>query len=418
MDLVTSSKRLIDNNFHALTSKNFRYYWIGQCFSLIGTWMQSIGQSWLVLTLTDSSLRLGILAAVQFLPITLFSLFAGIIIDKFPKKNILLFTQTISMILALLLSILVFTHKVRYSYILIFALILGFTNTIDMPTRQSFVIELVGKEDLMNAVALNSVVFNLARIIGPAIGAVMLALFGAAWCFLLNGLSFIAVIYGIKKIKVNSYIRKKDSSSKALKEVKDGIVYIIKNPILFETVLLVTIMGIFAFNYNVLLPVFTKNVLYQAEKTYGILMSALGAGSLVGALIVSSRSKKGPKTFIMVISTVLVSIFLILTGLTRHYYLTALSLIVTGLFNISFSTTANSTLQINSKDEYRGRVMSVYSMVFAGTAPLGSLLTGAVSEKLGANTAFIISGTISLASVLVIAAIFRKSVLNEKTSTH
>lgn len=408
MNLVMYSKRIIHNNFHALTSKNFRHYWIGQCFSLIGTWMQSIGQSWLVLSLTHSSFLLGILGAVQFLPFTLFSLFTGTIIDKLPKKKILLFTQTVSMLLALTLSILAFTHKVRYEHVLILALILGCINTIDMPTRQAFVIELVGKEDLMNAIALNSVIFNLARIIGPTIGALLLAAFGPAWCFLLNGLSFIAVIYGLTQTKVNSYIREKKSDKNAFKEVKDGIIYIAKDKILIQTVLLITIMGIFAFNYNVLLPVFTESVLGQGEKTYGILMSALGFGSLVGALLVSSRSKRGPKIRTMFISAIVISIFLIMTGISKYYYLASLSLIITGLFNISFSTTANSTLQINSKDEYRGRVMSVYSMVFVGTAPLGSLFSGSVAEKFGVVKAFIASGSLSLILVLIVITVFRK----------
>lgn len=408
MNITAGFKRLINNNFHALTSKNYRYYWIGQCFSLIGTWMQSIGQSWLVLSITKSSLLLGILAAVQFLPVTLFSLFAGTVIDKFPKKKILLFTQTTSMILALILAFLVFTEQVRYSYILTLALILGFINTIDMPTRQAFAIELVGKEDLMNAIALNSVTFNLARIIGPSIGAVLLALFGAGWCFLFNGLSFIAVIFGILKIKVNSYIRKTNEKKNAANEIIDGIKYMGKNPKLLQTILLVTVMGIFAFNYSVLLPVFTQEVLNEQEKVYGILMSALGVGSLAGALLMSSRSKSGPNSTIMKISIVIVGVFIIFTGLSRYYLLTSLSLMITGIFNISFSTISNSALQISSRDEYRGRVMSVYTLVSVGTAPIGSLLSGFVAEKLGASAAFVFLGVFVFVLAAIIILFFRK----------
>ena len=408
MNIAVSYKRLINNNFHALTSRNYRYYWIGQCFSLIGTWMQSIGQSWLVLSLTNSSLLLGILAAVQFLPVTLFSLFAGTIIDKFPKKKILLFTQSMSMLLALILAFLVFTDNVRYGYILILALTLGFINTIDMPTRQAFSIELVGKEDLMNAIALNSVTFNLSRIIGPSIGAILLAFFGAGWCFLFNGISFIAVIYGIAKIDVNSYIRKPEAKKNAVGEVKDGITYIAKNPKLLQTILLVTVMGIFAFNYSVLLPVFTQNVLHEQEKVYGILMSALGIGSLTGALLMSSKSKFGPKISIMKASIVLVGIFLIFTGLSRHYWITAISLIITGIFNIGFSTISNSTLQISANDEYRARVTGVYTMVSVGTAPIGSLLSGFVAEKLGASAAFLFIGASALILATIIIFLFRR----------
>jgi len=192
---MNSIKRLINNNFHALTNQNYRYFWLGQCVSLIGTWMQSIGQIWLVYTLTNSPLLLGVLGAMQFLPVTILTLFSGVLIDKYPKKKILLVTQSVSMILALTLAALVFTHTVKYEYILILAVLLGITNSIDMPARQSFMIEIAGREDLMNAIALNSVTFNLAKILGPSMGAVLMVALGAGWCFLINGLSFIAVIY-------------------------------------------------------------------------------------------------------------------------------------------------------------------------------------------------------------------------------
>ena len=295
MNIYINSKNMLRNNFHALTHKNFRYYWLGQCVSLIGTWVQNTGQSWLVLTLTGSPFLLGLLGTIQFLPITIFSLFAGIFIDKYPKKNILIMTQTISMILAFILAALVFTHKVKYEYLLTLALILGFSNTLDMPARQAFTMEMAGKEDLMNAIALNSATFNLARIVGPAIGAVFMAFFGAGWCFLINGFSFMAVIFSLLKLDVKPYVRKKVLNSNMLKEIKDGLIYIAHDPSLLEPLLMVLIVGIFVFNYNVLIPVFTKDVLHQGEKTYGLLMAALGIGSLTGAIMVSIRSKTGPK---------------------------------------------------------------------------------------------------------------------------
>ena len=410
MNITFSVKNLINNNFHALTHKNYRYFWMGQCVSLIGTWTQNIGQSWLVLSLTGSPLLLGLVGTMQFLPVTFFSLFAGVLTDKFPKKKILLFTQTISMLLAFILSALVFTHTLKYEYIIVLALCLGFCNTLDMPTRQAFNMEIVGKEDLMNAVALNSATFNLARIIGPAIGAMLMGYLGAGWCFLLNGFSFMAVIYGLIQIDVKEYVRIKISERGMLKEIKDGLKYIKSNSVLLETLILVSIMGVFVFNYNVLIPVFTKNVLHMQEKTYGILLSALGAGSLIGALLVTLKSKGGPNKILMICSSIAIGIMLIFTGISNVYYLTALSLAITGIFNMFFSTTANSTLQLNSKDEYRGRVMSVYSLVFAGFTPIGSLFSGFVAEKYGARVCFILSGvsTIVLILILVFCIKFRK----------
>ena len=404
MNLRTASKRFINNNFHAITHKNYRYFWFGQCISLIGTWTQSIGQSWLVLSLTDSPFLLGIVGTMQFLPVTFLSLFAGVLTDKFSKKKILVFTQSVSMLLAFILSALVFTHTVKYGYIIALALCLGFCNTLDMPTRQSFIVEIVGKEDLMNAITLNSATFNLARIIGPAIGAMLMAYLGAGWCFLLNGFSFMAVIYGLVHIEIVNYVRKKNSNTSMFKEINDGLKYIKNNRVLLETLMLISIMGIFVFNYGVLIPVFTKNVLHMAEKTYGMLMSALGAGSLIGALLMSFRSKKGPSRKLMIGSSITIGIMLILTGSSNLYYFTALSLAITGIFNMFFSTTANTTLQINSKDEYRGRVMSVYTLVFAGSAPLGNLFSGFVAEKYGADAVFIISGTCTIILIMLLIA--------------
>jgi len=407
MNIFKYTKTVIRTNFPALSHKNFRIYWLGQCVSLIGTWAQSIGQTWLVLSLTGSPLLLGILGALQFLPITLFSLFAGVLIDRYPKKKIILLTQFTSMILAFTLAALVFTHTVTYEYILILALILGFSNTLDMPARQAFTIELAGKNDLMNAIALNSATFNLARIIGPAIGALIMASFGAGWCFLLNGFSFMAVIVSLLKVEVTTYVRKNLSDNNMLKEIIDGLIYIAKEPALLQTLVMVLIIGIFVFNFNILIPVFTKNILHLEASIYGLLMSALGVGSLFGALMVSVKSRSGPNMKILLRSSIIVSLTLILISFTRTYYYTAMLLVMTGIFNIWFSTTANSTLQITSKDEYRGRVMSVYSLVFAGASPIGNMFAGITTDLLGANTAFLLSGVMTLVLIALVSLYFK-----------
>lgn len=407
MNIYKYTKTVVITSFPALAHANFRIYWVGQCVSLIGTWAQSIGQTWLVLSLTGSPLLLGILGAIQFLPITIFSLFAGVIIDRYPKNKIILITQFTSMLLAFTLSALVFTHTVRYEYILILALILGFSNTIDIPTRQAFTIELTSKKDLMNAIALNSATFNLARILGPAIGALIMASFGAGWCFLLNGFSFMAVIASLLRIKVTPYVRRKVSDNNMLKEIKDGLEYIAREPALLQTIIMVLIVGIFVFNFNILIPVFTKNILHQEEEVYGLLMSALGAGSLAGAIMVSVRSKSGPRMKILLRCSLIISLTLILISFTRTYYYTAILLVITGIFNIWFSTTANSTLQITSEDEYRGRVMSVYSLVFAGASPIGNMFAGITTHLFGANTAFLLSGVLTVILIALLKFLFK-----------
>ncbi len=397
-------KRFIKINFPALTHRDFLYFWTGQAVSLIGTWMQSVAQAWLVYTMTDSPFLTGLIGAVQFLPVMLLSLFAGVVIDKLPKKKILYITQTISMVLALILSILVLTGNIQYWHVLAVAFLLGCSNTIDMPTRQAYIIEITGREDLMNAIALNSMVFNLARIIGPSIGGLILASAGAGWCFLINGLSFVAVLYGLSRIKSQPFVRKVSSNTRMLSEIREGLSYIKGDIVLVKTLLMVTVAGIFIFNFNVLIPVFTREVLLLDEKTFGFLMSSLGFGSMIGALLVSVKGRKGPKPHIIFASLIIISTLFIIVGFSRAYLVTALVLAVIGIFNILFSTTANSTIQIISKDEYRSRVMSVYTLLFAGTTPIGNVYAGFVSGRFGADIAFSISGLFIL--ILAVAVNF------------
>lgn len=406
MTIRNAGAQLISNRFHALTHRNYRYFWYGQCVSLIGTWMQNISLSWLVLTLTGSPMLLGFLGAAQFLPITLFALFAGTIVDKFPKKNILLFTQTLSMIFAFILSFLVFTNLIQYPIVILVAFCLGVINTFDMPTRQSFFIEIVGKEDLVNAIGLNSLTFNLARILGPSIGALMMAFFGAGWCFLLNGLSFLAVIYSLLRIQTVPYVRQKKEGVSMFSEIKDGIVYMFSDRFLAQTIVLLALAGTLAYNWNVLIPVFTKTILHLDEKSYGLLMSCLGFGSLIGAVTQSLRSKQGPKLSITIVGSLVIAVFLFLNGLSHSMAVSCFILIISGFFNILFATNCNSSLQLHSKDEYRTRVMSVYTLLFAGSTPIGNLFVGFIADHRGADGAFIWSGLVLLAFSLITTAAF------------
>lgn len=397
-------RSIIIRYFPALCHKNFRYFWIGQCISLIGTWMQNIGQSWLVFTLTKSPFLLGLVGALQFTPMLLFSLFAGVIVDKFPKRKILLFTQTSLMTLAFILAVLVWTGSVRYWHILVLATLLGFVNTLDMPTRQSFVIELVGKEDLMNAVALNSTIFNAARIIGPALAGLLMGYLGIAFCFFVNGLSFLAIIYGLWQIDAGNAPSKKTANSHVLQDIKEGLVYIYNHQLLFRALLLIAVIGTFAMNFSVLIPVLAKNVLHQQETGFGFLMSAMGLGSFIGAITVATKSRSGPQSLVLFASAIVISLLLIITGYATVYFVAAALLLVTGFFNILFTTTANSTMQLNSKDEFRGRVMSAYTLVFGGTTPIGNLFAGTIANQFGAKSGFIASGIVVLVLVLSILA--------------
>ncbi len=396
----------LNNPFIALRHKNFRYYWIGMCVSLIGTWMQNIAQPWLADSLTGSPLLVGLVGAMQFTPMLLFSLFAGVIIDKISKKKILIFTQSASLIITLILASLIQAGLIRYWHILLLSGVLGVVNTLDMPARQSFVIELVGKEDLMNAIALNSSVFNIARIIGPALAALLMGYAGIAPCFFINSVSFAAVIVGLLFIKPLEVQNKRKTSEKIFADIKDGLKYIYKRDILLKTVLATAVVGTFAMNFNVLVPAFTRVVLKQQETGFGLLMSFMGVGSFAGAMTIAMMSKSGPQRFILNTVPLIISVFLIITGFTNMYLLTGLCLACTGLFFVSFSSTANSTMQLNTKDEYRGRVMSVYTLVFGGSTPIGNLYAGFIAEHLGPRAGFAACG-IMIALLFVFLYMYR-----------
>lgn len=401
----------LTHTFSALTHKNFRLFWFGQCISLIGTWMQTIGQSWLVLQITKSAFKLGIVNAMQFLPMMFLALFAGTLVDKYPKRKVLLITQTSLMILAVILASLTFFNVVQYWHILLLAILLGIVNTLDMPTRQAFFVELVGREDLMNAIALNSSIFNLARIIGPAVAGVLIGFLGIAVCFYLNALSFIAVIAGIWMIDIpgdNSFVKDKDQIKGTMENIIDGLKYIGSKPVILFPLVLLAITSTFVMNYTTLVPIYAKQNLGQEALGYGILMTSMGIGSLIGALTLAASSKTGPKKLVLLSGALGMSLFTAILGFTGNYIFACVLLMVVGFFAITFTGSVNSTIQLNSDDNMRGRVMSVFSLVFGGVTPIGSLYAGKLAESAGAPLCIAISGVIGIiASAAVWVLLYR-----------
>jgi MFS family permease len=411
MAIGENLRRRAAQTFPALKHRNFRLFWFGQCISLIGTWMQNIGQSWLVLQLTGSPLKLGYVSAIQFLPVMLFSLFAGPLVDRFPKRRVLIFTQSSLAVLAAILATLTRLGVVRYWHILVLAALLGIINTLDMPTRQAFIIELVGREDLMNAIALNSSVFNLARIIGPAVAGFLIGLVGIAVCFYLNALSFLAVIAGLLLMDITTAVplRTRQSLRDVLQNIGEGLRYIAVKPLISMPLILLAAISLFVMNFNVTIPIFAKHDLGQNAAGYGLLMTAMGAGSLLGALALAARSKKGPRLRLMLGGALGMSVFLAILGLERSYLWAASTLLLVGLASITLTASVNTMIQLNSEDRMRGRVMSVYSLVFAGVTPIGSLYAGKVTDLSGAPGCLIISGLIgALASLVIAIALYRK----------
>lgn len=401
--LNTAISTKLGQTFPALTHKNYRYFWFGQCISLMGTWMQRTAQQWLVYTITKSAFLLGLLGVAQFGPMLIFSLFAGVLADRYPKKSMLLFTQVALMIQAFILAFLVWSGHVYYWQILLLASVLGLVNTLDMPTRQSFIVELVGRKDLTNAIALNSSIVNLARIIGPAVAALLMTTVGAGACFFLNGLSFIPVIIGLFLIRSQVITGSKKTGS-MIKSIGDGLKYIYKKPVLAYTVLAVLVVGTFTMNTNVLFPVFADQVLHRGVNGYGLLLSAMGIGSLVGAMLVATRVRSNPSRLVLFSSALIISALLVMIFFIHSYLFATLAIAAIGFFNIIFMNTVNSTLQLNSSDEYRGRIMSVYSLSLGGTTPIGNLFAGGFSQKFGSSVGFLMCGLTT--GILIVAIIF------------
>jgi MFS family permease len=382
----------VGNPFAALKHKNYRYYWIGMAVSTTGTWMQNVAQPWLAYQLTDSALLLGLVSALQFLPVLLFSLFAGVIVDRIPKKKILFITQIASFFITLALAILTYTGQIRFWHLIITATLMGFVNTLDMPARQSFVIELVGKEDLTNGIALNSVQFNLARIIGPAIAALIMKPWGVASCFLINAVSYGAVIVSLLFVKPYPLQKEPMKQVRMLSNIAEGLRFIFRKKTLLIPLLFLTVGATFAMNMNVLVPVFTVEELHLEEEAFGLLMSFSGAGALVGALTMAAISKGGVKKVFLYIFPLIAGALVLAVGFTSVYILTGATLLMVSFFYMIFMASVNTTMQMNSENQFRGRVMSVYSLVVAGSTPLGNLYAGAIAEKFGANVGFIACG--------------------------
>jgi MFS family permease len=394
--------------FVALRHRNFRLFWFGQLISLIGTWMQSIGQAWLVLQLTHSAWLLGVVGALQFLPVMLLSLFGGVLADRFPKRRVLLFTQSFAMLQATVLWTLVASGHIQVWEVLVLASLLGFTNSFDMPTRQAFVVEMVGREDLPNAVALNSSIFNMARVIGPGLGGLIIAFLGIAPLFLLNAISFVPVIIGLSLIRLSelhalakhSTTSGDTSKQSTLQSLREGLEYVVRTPSVLLIITVIGIISLFGINFNVILPLFATEVLHSGAMGFGFISAAFGLGALFSALWLAWVNRKPSVKYVLTAASAF-SILEILFAFSHLYVLSLILIATVGFAMIAFSANSNTALQTVTPDHLRGRVMSVYMVVFAGSVPLGNLFTGGLAHAYGAPIALLIGGCLSLVAAFV-----------------
>jgi MFS family permease len=384
----------------ALRHRNFQLFFSGQFISLIGTWMDSIAEAWLVYRLTGSSLKLGAIGFASQIPVFLMAPLGGIVADRYNRRRIVIATQAASMVLALTLATLTLTHTVRLWHIFVLAASLGVVNAFDIPARQAFLADMVGREDLMNAIALNSSMFNGARIVGPAVAGVLVASIGEGWCFFANGVSYIAVITGLLMMRVQAPGRLAGSGS-PLEHIIEGFRFVKRTAPIRSLLLLLGVASLVAMPYTVLMPIFADRILHGGARGLGILMGATGVGALLGALTLASKSGVSGLGRWVAVSATGFGFFLILFAYSRYFWLSAAILLPVGFCMMLQMSSSNTLIQAMVPDHLRGRVMSVYSMMFMGMAPFGALMGGAVADRVGAPLAVAVGAVASIAAATV-----------------
>jgi len=403
-----SAEKRSSKTFAALEVRNFRLFFAGQMISISGTWMQTVAQSWLVLQLTGSSVDLGIAIALQYVPMLLFASYGGLIADRNNKRTILYCTQTAAGLLAFALGALVSTHHVTLMGVYILATLLGVSNLFDNPARQSFVQEMVGREHIANAISLNSVLMNIGRLIGPGIAAVLIAFVGIAQCFYVNAFSYLGVIVALYMMNAEEFSPLK-TVSREKGQLRLGLKYAFTTPVLRGVLISVAIVGTFAYNFTVTLPLLAHDSFHQKTASeYGLFLTAMGVGAVLGGLYIARRSRPTPKLIAVVALGFGFSMSLV--ALSPNALFATLVLIPTGFFSIAFISTSNATLQLNSSQEMRGRVMSLYVTGFLGTTPIGAPLIGWIISLTNPRVGILVGSLLAIATGVWLALSLRNKV--------
>lgn len=390
----------MSGTFHSLRVRNYRLFASGQVISLTGTWAQRIAQDWLVLDLSgNSGLALGIVTGLQFLPVLILGMWGGVLADRYDKRRLLVWVQVVMGGLALALGLLDVTGVVQLWQVYALSFALGIASALDTPVRQSFIVELVGPDDLPNAVSLNSATFNSARIVGPAIAGVLITTVGTGWVFLGNAVSFVAVVTGLLLMR-RSELRPAARLVKAKGQVREGLAYVRSSPDLLVPILLVAVVGTFGLNFQITMALVAKQVFGKGAGSFGLLSSMLAVGSLLGALA-SARRTGPPRLRRLLLSALAFGILEVAVGLAPSFLVMAVLLVPTGVAVLTFSTTANLLCQLGSAPHLRGRVMALYVLVFLGGTPLGAPLIGAVAQLLGPRSGLLLGGAVSALAAVV-----------------
>lgn len=383
--------------FSAFKIRNFKLYFIGQVISNSGTWMQMIAQSWLVLTLTKSGVILGLVSAVQFAPILFFSPLAGVFVDRSDKRRLLVVTQSLFAILAFALGLAVATGIVKLWMIFLIALLMGFVNAFDTPARQSFVIEMVGPAEVANAVSLNAVVMNSARVIGPSIAGIVIVNLGLSLNFFLNSVSFLAVIFTLLMLRKSELMPAVPTLAKK-GQLREGFKYVRSTPALFVPLVMMFVVGTIAYEFQISLPLFATGTFHMGAKGYADMTSSLGVGAVVGGLVAAKFAR--PSLQLLIQACAVFGTFMIVASLMPSFDTALVFIAFTGAFSILFLATANSLLQLGSRPELRGRVMALYTVAFLGTTPIGAPLVGVIAQAFGARASIAVGGIATIGAAI------------------
>ena len=393
------------SGLRALNHRDFRRFFAAQLGALVSGWMHTVAQSWLVLQLTDSPLRLGLIGTLQFGPILLFSIVTGAFADRLPKRRVLVTTQVTLAVLALVLAALVVSGRVRYWHVGVVAVLAGLAQAFDTPARQSYMAEMVGKADLVNAVALNSAAFNAARIVGPAVAGLVIARFGVVPAFLVNALGILGV--GLTLLTLPAGRAAVRRGTTVLEEVAEGVRYATRTPVIRLVLGLLFVVSITVFNFTVYVPLLARHVLGLGAEGFGFLMAALGVGAVAGALTVGFWRAPLPPLGIMLSGAALALTGLLSLSAARHVWVAVPLLFVTGFSGLIVVASCNTRLQLAAPDELRGRMMSLYALVWGGVFPIGAFCVGAMSEAWGVSTAFFVQGTAGLTGLVALTLWWR-----------
>ncbi|MCC4319834.1 MFS transporter [Streptomyces malaysiensis] len=397
---TTASTR--GGTFRSLRIRNYRLFATGAVISNTGTWMSRIAQDWLVLSLTGSSTAVGITTALQFLPMLLFGLYGGVIADRYPRRLLLLFTQAALGLCGLALAALTLSGHVQVWHVYLIAFLLGMVTVVDNPTRQVFVNEMVGPKDLRNAVSLNSANFQSARLIGPAVAGVLITAVGSGWAFLINGLSFGAPLIGLLLMRTGE-LHRVERTPRGKGQLREGLRYVAGNPELIWPIVLVGFIGTFGFNFPIWLSAFADDVFQAGPGTYGLLNTLIAIGSVTGALLAARRVVARRR--LLVGAALLFGLLEAVAAATPYFWLFAALMVPIGIFSLTFNVTANSSVQLATDPAMRGRVMSLFMMVFVGGTPIGGPLMGWLTDTCGPRIGFAAGGLISAAAAAAVGLI-------------